>query len=157
MTRNRSGRENEYNVQQDILLKLNADIGAGLVACEADGPFFALIRSRFPIRLGGIAWEQIEDAQHAIASRASIATSVDIARTFFERFRASASVTDIDKLSVVGDGGTTSAFVMPAHVLRNHMSDFIDAPHAFFVLTAGGDWCFNYTFQGMMYYGHATR
>lgn len=149
----------EHDHETELLKWLATEVAAGVVSVTDETPVIDRLHARFPMGFNGIDWEKVPGSiRHRPKPQGvpieAYTTTMD---AFLGMFAATASIGNDDAVTVIGDGLTSLAFVMPLGTLRRHLELFLRIPQGTYIVKSDAEWCFNYTFEDDAYFGRAVQ
>jgi hypothetical protein len=129
-------------------------IDAGLVETDRVAKrFFGRLAEQFPTGLNRIDWSRVAGAL-AVHCPNPAPSAADIIE-FLNRVIGWTGVGPAEQVVLLGDSADVALW-LTVPVLQAHTEVLLAAPQHYYLLPWDAAWCFNYTFEGDMYFGWAA-
>lgn len=118
-------------------------------------PGFRLLERRFPMIGSKIAWEKVPRAVVRETDPRDPDRHVrDAAKLLLDVTKAEGIAAE-QVVIAIGDSAMEEAVSLPMGVLLESVRDFLELPQHLYVLPEDGSWCFSFTMEGDLAFGHA--
>ena len=117
--------------------------------------YFSILERRFPLVGSKIAWSQAPNSvMRETDSQDSERYARDAVKMLSDVVKAE-GMADEQIVIAIGDSLMEDVVSLPLGILRESLSEFLELPQHLYVLPEDGSWCFSFTMEGDLAFGHA--
>jgi type III secretion system FlhB-like substrate exporter len=140
--------------EEIIYQEANNLITNKLIEIEADSTkYFDKVESVFPVDMNRIAWEKVVNRIEEFPGKSL--NELEELKKFITNFINKYNITLAKKVIYFGDN-INIAIQMSLETFLNNLDIFCTIPQHTYLIPEDISWCFNYTFEGYLYFGFAV-
>ncbi|MBI4511516.1 MAG: hypothetical protein HY698_17920 [Deltaproteobacteria bacterium] len=123
----------------------------------APDPYFRILERRFPVVGSKIDWERVPRAIVRETDPQDPERHARDAATLLLDVVEAEGISEERVVIAIGDSAMEKVVSLPLGVLRASIRDFLELPQHLYVLSEDASWCFSFTMEGDLAFGHAPK